>query len=326
MQPYQSASSSQTPAPFRASSVDSFDVDDQAASLEGWTQSYTQLSAGAFHGQTVQARLTEGLTYLCETTNRKLLQRSCPPPATHTFALLLHAAGEVRMGGQAFSRDSIFSTPGDLELAIQVPENTKLAALQVADSDLVALAEVYDAHPNALRAPRASSTALTPMLRAFFEQVHAVCLETPQMLSHEQTRRSLKSAALSNLMFVLSGPHTQTSDPQVSDARRNRLVQRAREYIDEHLDEVSTVADVCLALGVSRRHLQYSFEDVLQINPIAYIRAMRLNAVRRDLKLASPGLATVADLASRWGFWHLGHFSGDYKRMFGELPSATLRQ
>ena len=32
---------------------------------------------------------------------------------------------------------------------------------------------------------------------------------------------------------------------------------------------------------------------------------------------------TVADIAARWGFWHMGHFSQDYKALFGETPTQT---
>ena len=64
---------------------------------------------------------------------------------------------------------------------------------------------------------------------------------------------------------------------------------------------------------------------MLDINPVAYIRTMRLNGVRRELKMANPHTDTVQDIAARWGFWHLSHFCTDYRLMFGELPSATLR-
>jgi AraC family ethanolamine operon transcriptional activator len=50
---------------------------------------------------------------------------------------------------------------------------------------------------------------------------------------------------------------------------------------------------------------------------------VRLNGVRRELRSTA---ATVQDAAARWGFWHLGQFSRDYKRQFGELPSQTLKQ
>jgi AraC family ethanolamine operon transcriptional activator len=75
---------------------------------------------------------------------------------------------------------------------------------------------------------------------------------------------------------------------------------------------------------VSRRTLQYSFQDVLQMSPVAYLRALRLNGVRRDLQAA--GDAPVGDVAARWGFWHLSRFAADYRRLFGERPSDTRRQ
>ncbi|GHU15365.1 hypothetical protein AGMMS50225_28560 [Betaproteobacteria bacterium] len=52
--------------------------------------------------------------------------------------------------------------------------------------------------------------------------------------------------------------------------------------------------------------------------------------MRQGLRCAGsdgvPALDTVGDIAARWGFWHLSHFAADYKEMFGELPSDTLRQ
>jgi AraC family ethanolamine operon transcriptional activator len=92
-----------------------------------------------------------------------------------------------------------------------------------------------------------------------------------------------------------------------------------------HIAEPITVADLCVELGVSRRTLQYSFQDVLGTNPVRFLRAMRLNGARRDLRAGTAPADSVQDIAARWGFWHMGHFVTDYKRMFGELPSETLR-
>lgn len=35
---------------------------------------------------------------------------------------------------------------------------------------------------------------------------------------------------------------------------------------------------------------------------------------------------SVIQTRPRSGFWHLSHFSSDYRTMFGELPSETLRK
>jgi len=35
---------------------------------------------------------------------------------------------------------------------------------------------------------------------------------------------------------------------------------------------------------------------------------------------------TVAEVAYRWGFTHLGRFAHDYRARYGEAPSTTLRR
>jgi hypothetical protein len=39
---------------------------------------------------------------------------------------------------------------------------------------------------------------------------------------------------------------------------------------------------------------------------------------------ASDASGGVGAVASRWGIRHLGRFAGEYRKMFGELPSRTL--
>ena len=63
---------------------------------------------------------------------------------------------------------------------------------------------------------------------------------------------------------------------------------------------------------------------MLGLSPARYIKAMRLNAARRELARGDNPQLSVYDAAVRWGFWHFGHFSTDYKKQFSELPSQTL--
>jgi AraC-like DNA-binding protein len=52
---------------------------------------------------------------------------------------------------------------------------------------------------------------------------------------------------------------------------------------------------------------------------------VRLEKVREDLARAEPGTDSVTEVATRWGFLHLGRFAAAYRSAFGEHPSQTLR-
>ena len=52
------------------------------------------------------------------------------------------------------------------------------------------------------------------------------------------------------------------------------------------------------------------------ISTKAYLHALRLNAVRLTL-LDSNDSQLIADAANNQGFWHMGQFTADYKKMFG---------
>ena len=122
---------------------------------------------------------------------------------------------------------------------------------------------------------------------------------------------------------MLAGP--QADDREcLSFERRRQLVRRACDHTAERAraQAVPSVPDLCEHLHVSRRTLQYAFETVVGSSPLGYLRALRLNAARRDLLIgAAP---TVQEAAGRHGFWSLSQFANDYRQHFAERPSQTL--
>ncbi|AIO28199.1 helix-turn-helix domain-containing protein [Burkholderia cepacia] len=60
----------------------------------------------------------------------------------------------------------------------------------------------------------------------------------------------------------------------------------------------------------------------MNLNPIASLRAVRLNHARRELRLGD----SVTSAATKWGSRHLSSFAQDYRAMSGELPSATAKR
>lgn len=106
---------------------------------------------------------------------------------------------------------------------------------------------------------------------------------------------------------------------------RRRALRRAREYIDARAGERISLSNLCVASECSERTLRTVFRECYGTTPMAFVKKLRLQGLRRDLRGASPYTSTVLSLALRWGFWHMGHLGRDYGSMFGESPSETLR-
>lgn len=136
---------------------------------------------------------------------------------------------------------------------------------------------------------------------------------------------SLEELVISSLLHVQESNYTERlhARPRVSG---RVAVRRSIDYIETHLAEPISLTDIATHVQMSRRSIQTGFREDLDTTPIAFVRDRRLDAVRRLLLESGPGDGmTVTQAASRWGFTHLGSFSGVYRRRFGESPSATLR-
>src|SRR5690606_17361276 len=120
---------------------------------------------------------------------------------------------------------------------------------------------------------------------------------------------------------------TQDGDGS-GDADRSRafhVCTMARAIVEQRLEDdvLPTIIELCALVGVSERTLQYAFRTYVDMTPVAYLRACRLNRVRTVLRVSDPQATTITAVAVRFGFLHLGRFSRDYRRQFGELPSQT---
>jgi AraC family ethanolamine operon transcriptional activator len=106
---------------------------------------------------------------------------------------------------------------------------------------------------------------------------------------------------------------------------RQLALKKAVDFINASPEIVIAVNDLCRITGVSERTLQYAFKEHFGISPKRYLINVRLNAVRRALKRAVEGEVTITGIAHRFGFWHMGQFATDYRKLFGESPSKTLK-
>ena len=109
--------------------------------------------------------------------------------------------------------------------------------------------------------------------------------------------------------------------------RPEQIVRDGIAYIRRTNDRPVTVHELSVELDIPRRSLVRAFVSVTSQSPASFIRAHRLNGVRRMLQDRSGrSQQTVSETATLWGFMHLSRFSQQYRELFGESPSTTLRK
>lgn len=124
--------------------------------------------------------------------------------------------------------------------------------------------------------------------------------------------------------LLLNQPHNYSNALERLDRSiAPRDVKRAIDYIHGNLGSPMTVSGIAAAAGVPGQTLFKHFRDTQGISPFRYVRNMRFECARQELMNAEPG-ARVTEIASRWGFSHLGRFAVEYRRRFNESPSETL--
>ncbi|MDB6133785.1 MAG: AraC family transcriptional regulator [Verrucomicrobiales bacterium] len=131
---------------------------------------------------------------------------------------------------------------------------------------------------------------------------------------------------VSECFAILCGLTARTAPPPSSLRNRTRLVRMAETWMHDHLAEPVRIPDVCLALRVSRRELEYAFRTIIDQSPRDNFQALRLHAVRRALLRADGATNSLIQVAYAHGVTHLGRFAANYRQLFGENPGVTMRE
>jgi AraC-like DNA-binding protein len=161
---------------------------------------------------------------------------------------------------------------------------------------------------------------------AAVQLLHTEVYQAGSLVQRGHGISGIEELLMNSLLHVQpSNYHDEFVRPAKQPGRR--VVQDAINYIDIHLAEPITMESIARNVHMSVRSIQQGFRDELGLSPMAYVRDRRLERVHEELSDAMPGDGvTVTDVATRWGFNHLGSFAAEYRKRWGISPSETLRR
>jgi AraC-like DNA-binding protein len=147
--------------------------------------------------------------------------------------------------------------------------------------------------------------------------------DTPDLLQMPEVLRSLEDELVHTLVRCLADGADR--DSATRGRRYDAIVARFEDFLAANPDRPLYLTEICAAIGVAERTLRASCETHLGMGPIRFLTLRRMHLVHRALLRADPLTSTVTRIVTEHGFWELGRFSVAYRALFGEPPSATLR-
>lgn len=228
----------------------------------------------------------------------------------------------------AAGADQVFFMPGNRPFDLFIPQGAQTGYVSFSAAEFISGARVlnpkmWERPPRDVALFRAAQPHALPLVLDLWLASAATAARSGVVLDTDMMGDMILQTAL---QLVTHEEQDDTPPPPAARARAVRICRLARDYLHSRFEAhlMPTIVEVCRAVGVSERSLQYAFQTCVGMSPLRYIRRCRLNRVRSTL-LASDGAGTtVTRIAMQFGFLHLGRFAGEYKQTFQEAPTATL--
>jgi len=304
-------------------SGESHDISEHANLFAKFDVRRNQLARGKFHG-TVKLVKTPGVIVFEESYQRKAEVQGASPGDYVTLGTNIAAhRSEILWCGKTIDEQRFACGGPGAPIDFLMPNRSHHICILV-KPELLAGAIGQHAYDTLVGSQTIDFTATAgqALIKTVTESIREFA-KNPERLNNSYIVSSLESRLLETLSTCF------TVSNQVD---RLRPVSRHQAYVREAIiqaersDRPLTVMELAVAVGVSRRTLNYAFQNVLDTTPHAFLQTHRLNAVHRELAAADPKESTVTRLALKWGFSHAGRFSLLHRKLFDEMPSETLQR
>lgn len=290
----------------------------------GWEIDFRLLGSGKGTGR-VEAIATGRTLIQRNQLGWHLHQRGASPSGSRTFGIAESTAEPLGWLGRRLVEPwmILFPSSGGFE-SISHPSFDGWS-VSFDESLLTETADALGVPEAALLAPggviELGAPALNP-IRTALRHISAVTGSGPTPAQRRGLLQAIETDLPAAILSTLAGARpTRTPRARL----RDRALRRCVEFLEESGLRHVTVRELCEVSGVSERTLEYAFREHFGVTPSAYLQIRRLNSVRSELRDTEAAPGAIAEIAGRWGFWHMGDFARYYSRLFGKLPSEMLK-
>jgi AraC-like DNA-binding protein len=311
-----------------SSAVRSFsDPDDYAATIRAGRVDLTVTKRGNFQAKLTRVdlhrlwmqRFSESLPRVCDVTDL-LPGRVYVTFRTRPGTSLVQ--GGIEILGSAILRHG--RTP---QFYHRSSGPADFATMSLPLADMASVGEAMVAAD--LTAPREDISVAAPAeTMARLQRLHAaaghLAEAAPEIVANADAARGLEQALIEALAACLQ--RREEPEPIPAQGQHTIVMRRFRRVLEENSGQPIYIPEICRAIRVSERTLRVCCQEHLGMSPKRYLMLRRMHLARRALRAATGAETGVTEVATRFGFWQLGRFAVEYRSLFGEPPSETLRR
>ncbi len=293
-------------------------LEDLATGIKGGFFKYTQLSEGVFEADTLRADLGRGVIDYAH-INTALLADGTYPSDAITIVILLDADTNIAFGGANSKINDFVIMKENGKAIASIANNAEWVSFSMQRSDLedLGIKEKFDEN-KLYQEQTPSHLYLASVFRSVVSEL---------LLSTEENPVKLNADHLYNYLIETTA-YMLTEGMDNESLLQEDYFQSAEKishFLHNHIEEDIQMVDLCREAHMSERTLQRVCQKIFNKTPRELIKAHRLNAIKKILESTTDETINLLHLSMDFGFMHQGRFAGEYKKLFGESPSQTLR-
>ena len=296
----------------------SAEENEETMKLFGIDQQLRQLGKGKFRSD-LAVRVTEQAEFFADRFNTAVSMHLDAPAGTVGIVIPRTASGQFLSSGDNVGNDKMIVIPHGSGTDIVGPAQVGSEDFVISKARFIEMTEKLC--PNFARPER------TTIIEGNRAKLHKLRTAILHLIAHpdlEVSDEDLSNLLAAAIVYMGQSADYRGPSPLTINSDRTRVAKLAQDYIEERYDDTVRIEDLCHVTGVGVRTLQRCFREYFDVTITEYLKSVRLNAAHRNLVALLPIESTVAEIALRHGFTHLGRFSVEFRDHFGESPSATL--
>lgn len=304
------------------------DFESYKAEAVRWNIDFLKMNTGDFQaGITI---IDYGLVQIGRTYNSgTIIQKGQTPIGYRTFALAAQKGQNIEWFNRSIKHNQLMVFPSDHHIDALSKNVFDVYTISIRKDYLQSLIE--NKRFNGIEKKLKPTELLFSLdnncvvyLRSLLEVLFLQLKKTPHRIYETTFQFSIqKRIARLLLDYINKSQEVEL----VRGLKKSELyLHRSIDYMLDNSKNKYSITKLCNDLNISPRTLEYAFSQKYGIGPKQFSRNLKLHYCRKELLSENSNLKSIAEVAAHYRIEHLGQFSADYKKLFGELPKETKKR